>query len=431
MIASWREHRVAAAVGHRDPLRARRGRGRRGGDVRVRPPAGGPRAPHRVHQRAARGPGPAAIDAAVRARIAAGEDLYHLDRGRPRRPGRRPRGDPGPVCRVRRRRHRGDRGPGPPRLSRRGAHHRPARPGAGARLRRAGRRGDRAGGRGPRPGRRACGRGWTPSPTGCAAGPRPRTVVLEWTDPPFAPGHWVPEMVQHAGGECVLGRPGRAVGADDAGPTSPPPPRTSSSRHPAASGWRTRPGWPASCSRPGRCRRRPGLGGGRQRLLRPAGPAPGRRDRGARRDPARRPGAGPGWPGACAEDRRGGPARHGRGRRRDRRRRALWRRAGLAGRRPAARDDDGRQRRRLRTHRRADGAARRDAAGPRLLRPFVGTGVLGGFTTFSTYAVDLQRLLAGGHAWTAVAYLVATPRRRTDGGVGLGPGTRRLLGGRR
>ena len=38
--------------------------------------------------------------------------------------------------------------------------------------------------------------------------PRPRTVVLEWTDPPFAPGHWVPEMVQQAGGECVLGRPG-------------------------------------------------------------------------------------------------------------------------------------------------------------------------------------------------------------------------------
>ena len=38
--------------------------------------------------------------------------------------------------------------------------------------------------------------------------PRPRTVVLEWTDPPFAPGHWVPEMVQQAGGECVLGRAG-------------------------------------------------------------------------------------------------------------------------------------------------------------------------------------------------------------------------------
>ncbi|HET9827294.1 MAG TPA: cobalamin-binding protein [Nocardioidaceae bacterium] len=37
---------------------------------------------------------------------------------------------------------------------------------------------------------------------------RPRTLVLEWTDPPFAPGHWVPEMVQAAGGHSVLGTPG-------------------------------------------------------------------------------------------------------------------------------------------------------------------------------------------------------------------------------
>ena len=29
---------------------------------------------------------------------------------------------------------------------------------------------------------------------------RPRTLVLEWTDPAFAPGHWVPEMVTRAGG---------------------------------------------------------------------------------------------------------------------------------------------------------------------------------------------------------------------------------------
>ncbi|HMM97236.1 helical backbone metal receptor [Phycicoccus sp.] len=41
-----------------------------------------------------------------------------------------------------------------------------------------------------------------------AGRPRPRVVVLEWTDPPFAPGHWIPEMVEHAGGECVLGRAG-------------------------------------------------------------------------------------------------------------------------------------------------------------------------------------------------------------------------------
>jgi iron complex transport system substrate-binding protein len=33
-------------------------------------------------------------------------------------------------------------------------------------------------------------------------------VVLEWTDPPFAPGHWVPEMVALAGGESVLGTAG-------------------------------------------------------------------------------------------------------------------------------------------------------------------------------------------------------------------------------
>jgi iron complex transport system substrate-binding protein len=38
--------------------------------------------------------------------------------------------------------------------------------------------------------------------------PRPRTLVLEWTDPPFAPGHWVPEMVERAGGHCVLGTAG-------------------------------------------------------------------------------------------------------------------------------------------------------------------------------------------------------------------------------
>lgn len=37
---------------------------------------------------------------------------------------------------------------------------------------------------------------------------RPRVMLLEWTDPPFAPGHWVPEMVALAGGNPVLGRPG-------------------------------------------------------------------------------------------------------------------------------------------------------------------------------------------------------------------------------
>jgi CrcB protein len=44
----------------------------------------------------------------------------------------------------------------------------------------------------------------------------------------------------------------------------------------------------------------------------------------------------------------------------------------------------------------------------RLVRPFFGTGVLGGFTTFSTYAVDVQRLVNGGHVATGLGYLVGT-----------------------
>ena len=45
----------------------------------------------------------------------------------------------------------------------------------------------------------------------------------------------------------------------------------------------------------------------------------------------------------------------------------------------------------------------------RLIRPFLGTGVLGGFTTFSTYTVDIQRLVAGGQIDTALLYLCLTP----------------------
>ena len=37
---------------------------------------------------------------------------------------------------------------------------------------------------------------------------RPRVMLLEWTDPPYAPGHWVPEMIGAAGGLCLLGKPG-------------------------------------------------------------------------------------------------------------------------------------------------------------------------------------------------------------------------------
>lgn len=45
----------------------------------------------------------------------------------------------------------------------------------------------------------------------------------------------------------------------------------------------------------------------------------------------------------------------------------------------------------------------------RLIRPFLGTGVLGGFTTFSTYTLDIQQLVAGAHTATALLYLALTP----------------------
>ena len=37
---------------------------------------------------------------------------------------------------------------------------------------------------------------------------RPRVYAMEWLDPPFSGGHWVPEMVEIAGGDEVLGKPG-------------------------------------------------------------------------------------------------------------------------------------------------------------------------------------------------------------------------------
>ena len=50
-----------------------------------------------------------------------------------------------------------------------------------------------------------------------ARAPRPRVVVVEWTDPIFTAGHWVPEMVRRAGGIEVIGVAGersRAIELD-------------------------------------------------------------------------------------------------------------------------------------------------------------------------------------------------------------------------
>jgi iron complex transport system substrate-binding protein len=42
-----------------------------------------------------------------------------------------------------------------------------------------------------------------------AGRPRPRVALVEWVDPPFAAGHWIPDLVTAAGGEPVAARPGQ------------------------------------------------------------------------------------------------------------------------------------------------------------------------------------------------------------------------------
>lgn len=42
-----------------------------------------------------------------------------------------------------------------------------------------------------------------------AAADRPRVLALEWLDPPFVGGHWVPEMIRRAGGVDPFGAQGR------------------------------------------------------------------------------------------------------------------------------------------------------------------------------------------------------------------------------
>jgi len=57
-----------------------------------------------------------------------------------------------------------------------------------------------------------------------ADAPRPRVLAIEWLDPPFTPGHWVPEMVERAGGEILAGeagRPSEQVGWENIGDLDP------------------------------------------------------------------------------------------------------------------------------------------------------------------------------------------------------------------
>ncbi|WP_428276153.1 cobalamin-binding protein [Candidatus Palauibacter sp.] len=52
----------------------------------------------------------------------------------------------------------------------------------------------------------------------------PRVLGIEWFDPPFAPGHWVPEMIELAGGRNLAGeagQPSREVSWDEMGDLDP------------------------------------------------------------------------------------------------------------------------------------------------------------------------------------------------------------------
>jgi CrcB protein len=48
------------------------------------------------------------------------------------------------------------------------------------------------------------------------------------------------------------------------------------------------------------------------------------------------------------------------------------------------------------------------ASAHRLVRPFLGVGILGGYTTFSTAMVDVQQLALAGRGGPALGYLAAT-----------------------
>ncbi len=44
-----------------------------------------------------------------------------------------------------------------------------------------------------------------------AGAERPRVFFAEWIEPPYCGGHWIPEMIERAGGTCLLGRAGEPL----------------------------------------------------------------------------------------------------------------------------------------------------------------------------------------------------------------------------
>ena len=65
-----------------------------------------------------------------------------------------------------------------------------------------------------------------------------------------------------------------------------------------------------------------------------------------------------------------------------------------------------------------------------LVRPFLGTGVLGGFTTFSGYALDIRGLAVSGRAGLGLVYLAVTVLGALGAVWTAAAGTRRAFGRR-
>ncbi|MET7368460.1 CrcB family protein [Streptomyces sp. NPDC005566] len=65
-----------------------------------------------------------------------------------------------------------------------------------------------------------------------------------------------------------------------------------------------------------------------------------------------------------------------------------------------------------------------------LVRPFLGVGVLGGFTTFSTYAADVSKLLVRQEVLVATAYALSTVVAALGAVWGAAALTRILVDGR-
>ena len=162
-----------------------------------------------VGGRDTRGMSPAEIDTYVRGAAGRRAGPLHAARRRAGRAGPGADPDPGPVPGLRAAVRSGRRGAGLPGLPGRRAVAGPATHST--------RCSTRSCRWGSEPGHRGGPRTWSAELRArlaavaepVAGRPRPRVAVVEWVDPPFTAGHWVPDLVTAAGGSRLRDRPGQ------------------------------------------------------------------------------------------------------------------------------------------------------------------------------------------------------------------------------